>query len=148
MSKKTYDELEDEMALRYDDTVDTSFIPTSTAELEAKATKEIKEFKKLLDGLSSTEDRKKNLWRQIYENALEDRRNSYILFADLYSQVSGHSDQHAIHGPSLSKYMERMSKANDQLIKLADLVSEAVDNEVEENWSEEEMYDMLNKDSE
>lgn len=133
----------DDVAMRYGDRPSVVFVPTSTEEMEIKIERETNEFLKLLDGLSSTEQRKKNLWRQIYENALEDRKNSYIIFADLYGQVSGNSDQHAIHGPVLSKYMERMSKANDQLIKLAELVSDAVDAEVEENWSEDDMYKAL-----
>ena len=111
--------------------------------LDKKIEKDIKEFKNLLDTLSTTEQRKKLLWKQIYENALTDRRNAFMLFGDLYVSVGSDSTAHAVHGQTLTKYMERMSKANEQLIKLADLVSEAVDKQNEENWSEDSVYDQF-----
>lgn len=119
----------------------------SIEELDQKIEKDIKGFKDLLDTLSSTEERKKSLWKQIYENAVTDRKNAFILFGDLYTLVNGKSSEHAIHGQVLSKYMERMSKANEQLIKLADLVSNAVDEETSEQWDEETMFDMLKETS-
>lgn len=61
--------------------------------------------------------------------------------------VQNNGTEHAIHGATLSKYMERMQKANEQLIKLAELVSEAIDEQVEESWSEDDMYEMMNKSS-
>ena len=59
--------------------------------------------------------------------------------------VANKNSEHAIHGQTLTKYMERMSKANEQLIKLAELVSQAIDENVEEEWSEDQMYDALEK---
>jgi hypothetical protein len=41
--------------------------------------------------------------------------------------VHGNPEQHVIHGDHLSKYMERMTRSNDQLLKLADLVYKAKD---------------------
>ena len=35
--------------------------------------KKIQKFSDLLDSLETTEDKKKHLWREIYENALNDR---------------------------------------------------------------------------
>jgi hypothetical protein len=35
------------------------------------------------------------------------------------------SPEHAIHGRTIASYIERMSKANDQLLKLADLIASA-----------------------
>lgn len=119
----------------------------SVEELDEKIEKEIKGFQDLLGTLASTEDRKKSLWKQIYENAVTDRKNAFILFGDLYTMVNGKSSEHAIHGQVLAKYMERMSKANEQLIKLAELVSQAVDQEVDDTWNEESMYDMLKEDT-
>lgn len=112
-------------------------------QLDDKINNEVKGFSDLLDTLSSTEERKKALWRQIYEYALVDRKNAFVLFGDLYAMVAGNGSEHAIHGATLAKYMERMSKANEQLIKLADLVSDAVDEDIEQNWGEDEMYSMM-----
>lgn len=137
--------MSDESTTEFDNAVDISFYPISTQELNRRAEQNIEEFNDLLNGLSSTEDKKKNLWRQIYENAIFDRKNAYLMFADLYSQVSGQADKHAIHGPVLSKYIERMNKCNDQLIKLATLVSDAINEDIEDQWDEDKMYDMLNE---
>jgi len=39
--------------------------------------------------------------------------------------VQDKSTEHAVHGRTISSYIERMSKANEQLIKLAELVARA-----------------------
>lgn len=119
----------------------------SIDELDKKIEKEIEGFADLLGSLATTEERKKSLWKQIYENAVVDRRNAFILFGDLYSMVANNNSEHAIHGQTLTKYMERMSKANEQLIKLAELVSQAIDENIEEDWGEEQMYESLEKDN-
>lgn len=111
--------------------------------LEDKLTKSIRNFNELLDGLESTEARKKVLWKQIFEYALIDRKNAYLLFSDLYNSVIGSSAEHAIHGQTLSKYLERMSKANDQLIKLAEIVDEEVQYQQDEVINEENLYDQM-----
>jgi hypothetical protein len=113
----------------------------SMSDLDKKIAKEIENFSELLGTLATTEERKKSLWKQIYENAVTDRKNAFILFGDLYSMVAGNNSEHAIHGQTLTKYMERMSKANEQLIKLAELVSEAIDENIEEEWGEDQIYD-------
>ena len=118
----------------------------SVEDLDIKIEREISGFADLLKSLSSTEARKKALWRQIYENSLMDRRNAYLLFDDLWKKCAGQDHQHAIHGQTLSKYLERMGKSNDQLIKLAGLVSDAIDDEIEEELGEEEMYERMKRD--
>jgi CRISPR/Cas system-associated endonuclease Cas1 len=93
----------------------------------------IKDFSTLLKQIETTNDKKKQLWKEIYENAICDRQNAYIMFVKLVMIVQDKSTEHVLHGRSLSSYIERMSKANDQLIKLAELVakseaaSEAID---------------------
>ena len=89
--------------------------------------KKVEEFSQLLDTLESTADKKKLLWRQIYENAITDRENAGMLFTDVYKQMQSATAEHAVIGPILTKYMERMSKSNDQLIKLAELIAKAED---------------------
>ena len=42
----------------------------------------ISKFSELLDSLENTEDKKKLLWREIYENSLNDRESARILLND------------------------------------------------------------------
>ena len=85
--------------------------------------KKTEQFGALLDSIENIEDKKKHLWREIYENAIVDRMNAYMLFTDVYTSMSGDKSDHITLGPMMAKYIERMNKANDQLIKLAELIS-------------------------
>ena len=85
----------------------------------------IKEFGDILDSIENTGDKKKMLWKEIYENAVSDRENAYILFHEAYSNMMKSAAEHITVGPILNKYLERMNKANDQLLKLAELISKA-----------------------
>lgn len=96
-------------------------ISSNTLQIEAK----IKDFSDLLRQIDGVPDKKQKLWKEIYENAVTDRQNSYELFMQLTEIVRDKSTEHAVHGKSLSSYIERMSKANDQIIRLAELVSKA-----------------------
>lgn len=116
---------------------------TNIGALEQKSAAQVKEFTELLDSLATVEDRTKSLWRQIYENAVNDRKNAYIMWVDLYIHVHSNPAEHAVHGQNLSRYLERMSKANDQILKLADLVSQASEEEVEASVSEEDIYQQI-----
>jgi len=101
-------------------------------DLVAKNNKEknkIERFAEILDSLDSTEDKKKLLWKEIYENALNDRESAHVLFSDLLQQSHGNSANHAIFGPIMTKYLERMSKSNDQILRLAELISKAEQSE-------------------
>ena len=85
----------------------------------------IKDFSDLLSQISDVSDKKKKLWKEIYENAVADRQNAYVLFTTLVDIVEDKSTEHAIHGKTISTYIERMSKANDQLIRLAELIAKS-----------------------
>ena len=91
--------------------------------------KKINRFSDILDALESTEDKKKLLWKEIYENALTDRENAYALFTDLMTQSQGNTANHAMFGTTMSKYLERMSKSNDQILRLAELIAKAEETE-------------------
>jgi len=95
------------------------------ANVKNDASSKIKDFSELLRKITDIDDKKKRLWMEIYENALTDRQNAYAMFLSLSLIVSNKSTEFAVHGKTLSTYIERMSKANDQLIKLAELVSRA-----------------------
>lgn len=96
-------------------------------EYERQIQEQSKDFSDLLDTISTTEDRKKSLWKKIHYNALVDRRNAFMMYADLVKQIEKDSTQHAILGGHVAKYLERMSKSNEQLIKLAEIVDSKVE---------------------
>lgn len=95
----------------------------SKPDKEKVVKEKLKSFSGLLDTIENLEDKKKALWKEIYENAITDRDNAYTMFMHLHEFVIGDSAQHAIHGPNIAKYLERMGKCNDQLIKLAELIA-------------------------
>ncbi len=103
----------------------------------------LQEFKGMLDSMSTLEDKKKILWLHIYENALQDRRNSYALLFELIGGIKGNTAEHHLNGPVMAKYIERMSKANDQILKLAELIQKA--QEESESVSEDEIWAQLEK---
>ena len=90
-----------------------------------KKTKRMHDFAELLDSLDDLADKKKHLWRQIYENAVNDRDAAGVLFLDLFVSTANNAAQHAINGTILAKYLERMCRSNDQLQKLAEIVEKA-----------------------
>ena len=90
-----------------------------------KLEEKIGEFNELLGELSSTDDKRKALWREIYENAVSDRERASILFTEAFKAMSGGASDHTTLGPIMSKYLERMCKSNDQILHLVDLISKA-----------------------
>ena len=88
-----------------------------------KVAGKLEKFSDILDGLTSTEDKKKLLWKEVYENALEDRESAKILFEDLMLQSMGNTGNHSMFGTAMAKYLERMSKSNDQILRLAELIA-------------------------
>ena len=99
----------------------------------AKKDKKITDFSELLDSLANTEDKKKLLWKEIYENALNDRESAGFLFTDLLTQSKGNAANHAMFGPIMAKYLERMGKSNDQILKLAELVAKEENSTIDTN---------------
>ena len=98
-----------------------------------KKKEKISKFADLLDSLESTEDKKKLLWKEVYENAINDRENAGVLFTDLLVQSQGNATNHTMFGPIMSKYLERMSKSNDQILKLAELIAKEDEKSVDVN---------------
>ena len=90
-----------------------------------KSEEKIKNFSDLLEDLTSTEEKKKSLWREIYENAVSDRERASILFTEAYKTMGTSTTDHATLGTTMTKYLERMCKSNDQILQLADLISKA-----------------------
>jgi MinD-like ATPase involved in chromosome partitioning or flagellar assembly len=103
----------------------------------------IRDFSGLLNQIESLNDKKRKLWMEIYENAISDRQNSYAMFVRLVKIVQDKSSEHAVHGKTIATYIERMSKANEQLIKLAELIAKAErkDDEIDPD----DMFERINK---
>ncbi len=100
----------------------------------------IKQFSELLDALENTQDKKKMLWREAYQNAVEDRESANILFTDLMMQSTNNSANHLQFGVLMTKYLERMSKCNDQVLRLAELISKE---EEKNTMSADDIFDQI-----
>ena len=104
--------------------------------------KKVEQFSDILDKIDSASEKKKMLWKEIYENAVVDRTNANILFTDLYSQMGGSSSDHATLGLILTKYLERMSKSNEQLLNLSKQISES--EITDKSMSEDDIFEKIN----
>ena len=98
---------------------------TSALEKIEKIEEKTKKFEEMLSELVSSEDKKKLLWKEIYENANLDRQNAHVLFVEAYTQMRSGLAEHVAIGGTLSKYLERMNKSNEQLLKLAEVIARA-----------------------
>jgi len=120
-------------------------IDIQIAEIDPRGNAEkIKNFDGLLDQIESLSDKKKQLWKEIYQNALADRQNSYAMFATLVKIAQDKSTEHAVHGKTISTYISCMSKSNEQLIKLADLIAKA--DSSSKDLSPDEIFMKINQD--
>lgn len=82
-------------------------------------------FDDLLGNADDIEPRLRSLWMEIYCNARDDREQANVFLTNLtrtLAQVD--PEKHSLHGPQAVRYLERIGKANDQLLKLAEQVKE------------------------
>lgn len=103
---------------------------------------QIKNFSDILDSIESLENKKKMLWKDIYENSLEDREKAKMLFNDAYISMQGGVNEHMNIGSILAKYIERMSKSNDQILKLAELIAKEEEKSAE--ISDDDIFSKIN----
>lgn len=86
--------------------------------------RQLHDFDELLVNADDLDQRTKSLWVQIYRNACSDREQASVFVTDLLRELTGSNpNAHAMHGGTVVKYLEKMAKANDQLLKLAEQVS-------------------------
>ena len=102
----------------------------------------IKNFSDILDSIESIEDKKKMLWKEIYENALEDREKAKMLFNNAFIDMQGGLTDHMNIGSVMAKYLERMCRSNDQILKLVELISK--EEEKSENVTSDDLFDKIN----
>ena len=107
---------------------------------DEKKEQKIKQFADLLDSLSDTTDKKKLLWKEAYQNSVEDRESASLLLTDLILQTQGNSTNHLQFGVLMTKYLERMNKSNDQILKLAELISKEQEADV---ISSDDIFDKI-----
>ena len=98
---------------------------TSALQKIERIEEKTKKFEEMLSELVSSDDKKKLLWKEIYENANLDRQNAHVLFVEAYTQMRTGLAEHVAIGATLSKYLERMNKSNEQLLKLAEVIARA-----------------------
>ena len=87
----------------------------------------IEGFADLLDSIETSADKKKMLWKEIYENAVVDRENAHVLFLDAWKQMGQGVAEHVTLGPTMAKYLERMCKSNEQILRLSEQIAKAED---------------------
>tara|TARA_Y100001958_G_C21061572_1_gene424178 strand:- start:247 stop:618 length:372 start_codon:yes stop_codon:yes gene_type:complete len=107
-----------------------------------KKEQKLKNFADILDTLESLEDKKKMLWKEIYEHSIEDREKAKLLFNDAYISMQGGINEHMNIGAIMSKYLERMCRSNDQILKLAELI--AKEEEKSDNISDDDIFSKIN----
>ena len=104
--------------------------------------KKVAQFEDLLSSIENLDDKKRILWLEIYRNALTDRESASILFTDTIMQLKGNAANHTILGPIVVKYIERMSRANDQIIKLAEIITKEENRPIDTN----SIFDQISED--
>lgn len=114
----------------------------SKVEVNEKKENALKNFSDILDNIDSLEDKKKMLWKEIYENSLDDREKAKMLFNDAYLSMTHDIPTHMNIGAIMAKYLERMSKSNDQILKLAELI--AREEEKSEVISDDDIFSKIN----
>jgi hypothetical protein len=119
---------------------DITDVAKSLESLEEKDRK-ILGFKQILDSIENLDDKKRILWKEIYENALQDRESASVLFTDIWMQIRGNAANHNLLGPVAAKYIERMSRANDQIIKLSEMMTE----EDNKSINADDVFSMIGK---
>ena len=92
---------------------------------------------------SNDEKTKEEVWKEIYQNAFQDREKASMLVTNLWKEITADPEKHALYGSTISKYLERMSKSNDQLVKLAELMQRAEPQETVENVDIDDVYDQI-----
>jgi hypothetical protein len=103
----------------------------------------VKNFSEIVGKMNELPEEKKTLYKEIYENAITDRQHSYGMYRILLTICDTNSTEHAVHARSIATFIEKMSRANDQIIKLADLLRRA--EEREQEIDPEDMFKAIQK---
>lgn len=116
---------------------------TEMVEKVSKSDEKVQKFAELLNSIEKSDNKKKVLWQEIYENAINDRAQAQDLLTEARSEMMGGAYEHSTMGPTLSKYLERMNKSNEQILKLAELISKA--EERSERIDPDDLFSQINE---
>ena len=86
---------------------------------------------------------KEEIWTEIYQNAFQDREKASMLVTNLWKEITADPEKHALYGSTMTKYLERMAKSNDQLVKLAELMSKVDDEKEEKPLELDDVYNEI-----
>lgn len=111
---------------------------------EPQLERKLKDFSDMVDAIKDLPEKQRALWTEIYENALADRHNAFIMFRGMVKLVQGStagafsSSEMAVHGKTIATFIEKMSKANDQLLRLAEMIGKSTSkDDVPIDWEKE-----------
>lgn len=122
--------------------IDQALEHPSIVELNQRSLSEkSKDFSELLDTIQNVDSKLKSLWKNIYDNAVTDRQNSFVMFATLVAIVGASSSEFAVHGRTITSYLERMQKATDQMLRLSEAIANATPKE--EGPSANDLFDRI-----
>lgn len=120
-----------------------------------KINKELQISRKLIDELekfdtlvikedSGIDEKIVSLWIEIYKNACADRNYAQGLYADgLTKMSSGHLSFMEISS-SMAKFLERMNKSNDQLLKLSEIILKTLEEkEQKSDMTEDDIFNQI-----
>lgn len=114
----------------------------SPTEIMENAERKAKDFSDLVEKIEGAPEELRLLWTEIYDNALQDRVNAYLMFTDLMRHVMDQPQGHMNYGKLMTSYLERMNKANDQLLKLSELIRDTV---IEDDMDPDKLYEEMDR---
>ena len=86
-----------------------------------------------------------DLAEEAIQNIRKDREQTHELLQDLIKYIAGAEDRHRDVGLTAAKYVETLQRSNEQIVKIATLMSK---NEKADGLSEndmEDIYSMIKK---
>jgi hypothetical protein len=101
----------------------------------------LESFSDLLTSIQNLDPKQRKLYLEIYENAITDRFNAETLLITLTAIAGAQSTEHAIHGKNMASYIERMTRSNEQLLKLAEIITRINNNE--DNFDPEKLFEQI-----
>jgi hypothetical protein len=111
--------------------------------VDADIEEKVKNFNELVQDVADLDPKLRLLWSEIYQNAVADRRYSRLLYEDLLPKLLSATENHGLYGDKIKMYLERMSKANDQLLLLVKYIAEHVVSDSVVNTKD--LYSQFNK---
>ena len=109
-----------------------------------KQEEQIKNFDVILKSLNTIDDKKKALLLLIYQNCLDDRDKSEVLYNSCLEKILEDASNIAILGIPASKFLEKLIQSNGQILELANLLQK-LEEEKKEKFDPDEVFNTLQK---